>query len=144
MGSWAVGACPTRWHAEGCVGSVDQVGSTASELRGCPPAAMAESEPTPVPEEAELALASGGWSVAALVLCHSQNLACGKGVRSQLCEAPVGPFRQLTPDPFTTPIPKRNGDKAIVAIRVKFRVTLGCGGTTGSVVQGAFVPAAED
>jgi hypothetical protein len=28
---------------------------------------------------------------------------CGKGVRSQLCEAPVGPFRQLTPDPFTTP-----------------------------------------
>ncbi len=24
-----------------------------------------------------------------------------KGVRSQLCEAPFGPFRQLTPDPLT-------------------------------------------
>jgi hypothetical protein len=24
----------------------------------------------------------------------------GKGVRRQLCEAPEGPFRQLTPDPF--------------------------------------------
>jgi hypothetical protein len=47
------------------------------------------------------------------VLCHSQNLACGKGGRSQLCEAPVGPFRQLTPDPFTTPIPKLDGDKAL-------------------------------
>jgi hypothetical protein len=50
-----------------------------------------------------------------LVLCHSQNLACGKGDRRQLCEAPVGPFRQLTPDPFTTPIPKLNGDKALEA-----------------------------
>jgi hypothetical protein len=28
--------------------------------------------------------------------------ASGKGVRSQLCAAPVEPFRQLTPDPFTT------------------------------------------
>jgi len=26
----------------------------------------------------------------------------GKGVRSQLCKAPYGPFRQLTPDPFTS------------------------------------------
>ena len=47
-----------------------------------------------------------------LVHCHSQNVGCGKGVRSQLCEAPVGPFRQLTPDPFTTTTPKLNGDKA--------------------------------
>jgi hypothetical protein len=48
-----------------------------------------------------------------LVLCHSQNLACGKEVRSQLCEAPVGPFRQLTPDSVTTPIPKLDCDKAL-------------------------------
>ena len=39
-----------------------------------------------------------------LGLCHSQSLASGKGVSSQLCEAPAGPFRQLTPAPFTTPI----------------------------------------
>ena len=51
-----------------------------------------------------------------LVHCHSQNVGCGKGVRSQLCEAPVGPFRQLTPDPFTTTTPKLNGDKALDAI----------------------------
>ena len=52
-------------------------------------------------------------SLAGLVHCHSQNVGCGKGVRSQLCEAPVGPFRQLTPDPFTTTTPKLNGDKAL-------------------------------
>ena len=27
---------------------------------------------------------------------------CVKGVRHQLCAAPVGPFRQLVPDPFNT------------------------------------------
>ncbi len=47
-----------------------------------------------------------------LVLCHNQNLGSGKGVRSQLCVAPERPFRQLTPDPFTRPTPKLNGDKA--------------------------------
>ncbi len=50
-----------------------------------------------------------------LVLCLNQNLGSGKGVRSQLCEAPEGPFRQLTPDPFTRPTPKLNGDKALEA-----------------------------
>ncbi len=54
----------------------------------------------------------GPWQVCP-VLCHSQNLACGNGVRSQWCDAPAAPFRQFTPDPFTTPIPKRNGDKAL-------------------------------
>jgi hypothetical protein len=49
-----------------------------------------------------------------LEFCHNQNLGRGKGVRSQLCEAPVGPFRQLTPDPFTTSPPILNGDKALV------------------------------
>ncbi len=49
-----------------------------------------------------------------LVLCHSQDLGCGKGVRRQLCVAPAGPFRQLTPAPFATPIPKLNCDKALV------------------------------
>jgi hypothetical protein len=48
-----------------------------------------------------------------LVRCHSQNLARGERVRSQLCEAPVGPFRQLTPAPFTIPIPKLDCDKAL-------------------------------
>jgi len=38
-----------------------------------------------------------------LVLCHSQNLTCGKGVRRQLPERPCGCFAQLTPDPFATP-----------------------------------------
>ncbi len=28
----------------------------------------------------------------------------GKGVRSHLCEAPAGPFRQMTPDPFSAPL----------------------------------------
>jgi hypothetical protein len=51
-----------------------------------------------------------------LVLCHSQNLACVKGFRSQLCGAPVGPFRQLTPEPFTAPIPKLDCDNALVQI----------------------------
>ncbi len=43
------------------------------------------------------------------MLCQIQNLGSGegvrsgKGVRSQLCEAPEGPFRQLTPDTFTRP-----------------------------------------
>ena len=30
----------------------------------------------------------------------------GKGVKSQLCKAPKGPFRQLTLDPFTNPRPR--------------------------------------
>ncbi len=47
-----------------------------------------------------------------LVLCHNQNLGTSEGGRSQLCEAPAGPFRQLTPDPFTRPTPKLNADKA--------------------------------
>jgi hypothetical protein len=33
--------------------------------------------------------------------CLSKLAAFGKGVRSQLCTAPSGPFRQLTPDPFS-------------------------------------------
>jgi hypothetical protein len=29
--------------------------------------------------------------------------AAGKGVRTYLCEAPFGPFRQISPDPFSGP-----------------------------------------
>ncbi len=36
-----------------------------------------------------------------LVVCQSLIFGSGKGVRGQLCTAPEGPFRQLTPDPFT-------------------------------------------
>jgi hypothetical protein len=36
-------------------------------------------------------------------LWQIRNFGSGKGVRSQLCEAPDGPFRQLTPDTFTRP-----------------------------------------
>jgi hypothetical protein len=55
---------------------------------------------------------------AAHIHCHNQNLGSGKGVRSQLCEAPKGPFRQLTPDPFSRPTPKSNGDKALAEGRL--------------------------
>ena len=33
----------------------------------------------------------------------TRNVECVKGVRHQLCAAPIGPFRQLVPDPFNTP-----------------------------------------
>jgi hypothetical protein len=54
-----------------------------------------------------------------LELGHSQNLACGKGGRSQLCEAPAGSFRQLTTEPFTTQVPESNGDEALERSRTK-------------------------
>jgi PhzF family phenazine biosynthesis protein len=38
-----------------------------------------------------------------------------------LCEAPAGPFRQLTPDPFTRPTPKSYGDKALARWITRFR-----------------------
>jgi hypothetical protein len=42
------------------------------------------------------------------------RMGAGKGGRSQLCEAPAGPFRQLTPDTFTRPTLKLSSDKALV------------------------------
>ncbi len=41
------------------------------------------------------------------------KMGAGKGVRSQLCEAPAGPFRHLTPDTFTRPTLKLSSDKAL-------------------------------
>ena len=63
----------------------------------------------------------GGWHRLLLcrrcltsILCLRPAVPFGAGVNGT--QNPVGPFRQLTPEPFTTSIPKLNGDKALASI----------------------------
>ena len=66
---------------------------------------------------ATAAPAANRWGSESIPCADDARAGCFNGVRPQLCAAPSGPFRQLSPDPIKTTVAQQTADRQQIHAR---------------------------